>query len=1740
MKSKEGEAVAVARDVSGDVTLSGPGSAAEGHEVADHQLFANTDEAAVDPTGPAMKKQLEQSVVLHKDEEAMSNVDTIRTELQFGQSDTLTIRELNAELQMTADKATQEEMRVLVLQEENHRLMNQIAAVLEDKQQWERLTQQLTDDNHAQRLKLKELTQELHSAKQEREDIEQMYLEVSSNFEQALRSNNELEKERSVALSKIDSERRLKMFEKTTRQEMLQLNQQIQSLIASNDRTTADLAETTAIREKVLEKFGVDLTYENIESLLDVKNKEIQMLIEQQSAMEISHEQAIRETVNVTVAEVERHQLSFETIPLQYDTLVTENNEQNYAVKDLYLKLEHFANEHAILQEMHQRMCKEKDEQIEQLIGQLDAAQTQTQQFDKDFLTIKIKIEGLNEALQIGNPPYTEFNTKLTILDELEAHLDHIEKQLVGSTKSLLIHPQSESKTLQVRIKKCEEEKQQLIVKLEECEAALKARASEFDLLIARGRADSPGDDKCTFLHDKNASVETSDSSTGTLCSFERDLEVMKAQLHSCHAQMTAYKAENIRMIFEMAKTADNASKFKQNYEDLQKTLAMKSLKLDSTLEQLKVLKSANKTLESDVLRIYEEMRCGSEAFAMQSEEFESVTARLSLALTKTEKKSQKLKRDLEDMKTENKVLEERIAELVVVDSNFEGDDEQKMDHEVQKLRSSLVQAKVRYLEQKSQLTALEKKLVQVSRPSGPALTTSSVSLDAERREFEAALIEMIEMEKKLQLAYEAKQGLELTLQERMEAKKDLEGRLLIAEDKIVELEQQLEQKSAFIATIKEQLQKVENEREKLIEDFARTNSKLERSNGRLEEKVIEFETLKTTTAMLKDERSRLFSEIALLKENIFKFEAHKVEIRDSQELENEELVEQLNELADKIAEIESEKQELCARLEQTVQRSEEDIHQLRERLYMLEEEKSGLDEENYQLERTVDQLGSELILLKEQKVGLEVANTLISQQLNLLEQHMENATGDIASLSAEKRKFIELQQSLEARVSAFEAEKIEREHDFDITTARLHEELAQASNNVKALQFQLVQSVAENEKITASLLEYQRNAQDDKLASKNIAMKLEKQVAENHDLKKKVVALKQMAEKALHSLQAKCEELSEAESRVAVLIEDCDVTKLSLSEKQSAYDKLALHCEISMQQIDKLSGELSDWQTRYTEEARVAEEVICALKKNESTLEGSLASVQQDLAKAVEERDAALKDVTAKDLKIEILKSQQSELERATHRLDSESKRLQSKIVFDAKATDDMICRFEKSNLEADQTIRNLSDLYEQAQVSYQAIQDQLVDSETRFSVLKEERDTLRTYLDEKESNHDMLSAQKIDLQKKISFLKTELENVRKTSLTELNAAKETIASLKAAQAEEARFTASVQEELSQAEGCVIVLVEERDAAKKLLSKREFALEVLSSEHGELQLKHQSVTTELETLKRKIAADAKVVEATVNKSKKEVTEATNSLKAVQAELIKAESRVISLAAECETVGKAFDELETKHESLSSVNENLTVQLESLQVSMGNLRRQHLVELEAAQEKIRDMEMVDATKTKTHELARLQLLDENSRVVFLTAELSDKETTAKMLKLQVEELHMRIQSLESELEELQHQREAETEAAEKTICSLKASESQSSEELESIRQEFAELEARLVSTEKEREIVSMTLSEMESQCNAQSTEMLSMQTRIQSLESELEELLHQREAETETAEKTICSLKALESQSSEALEAIRA
>ncbi|KAI9923294.1 hypothetical protein PsorP6_002256 [Peronosclerospora sorghi] len=70
------------------------------------------------------------------------------------------------------------------------------------------------------------------------------------------------------------------------------------------------------------------------------------------------------------------------------------------------------------------------------------------------------------------------------------------------------------------------------------------------------------------------------------------------------------------------------------------------------------------------------------------------------------------------------------------------------------------------------------------------------------------------------------------------------------------------------------------------------------------------------------------------------------------------------------------------------------------------------------------------------------------------------------------------------------------------------------------------------------------------------------------------------------------------------------------------------------------------------------------------------------------------------------------------------------------------------------------------------------------------------------------------------------------------------------------------------------------------------------------------------------------------------------------------------------------------------------------------------------------------------------------------------------------------------------------------------------------REKLTEAEARAVCDDEEHEAAFKDLGEMKSQSEAQSTKVEQLQERIQSLESELQELQIQRESDAVTAEKT--------------------
>jgi len=275
------------------------------------------------------------------------------------------------------------------------------------------------------------------------------------------------------------------------------------------------------------------------------------------------------------------------------------------------------------------------------------------------------------------------------------------------------------------------------------------------------------------------------------------------------------------------------------------------------------------------------------------------------------------------------------------------------------------------------------------------------------------------------------------------------------------------------------------------------------------------------------------------------------------------------------------------------------------------------------------------------------------------------------------------------------------------------------------------------------------------------------------------------------------------------------------------------------------------------------------------------------------------------------------------------------------------------------------------------------------------------------------------------------ESEQLREASSADLAAANDTSTSLESVQAEGAETFASVRQELAEAEVCVMVLCDE---AKKTLSKREPTFEVFSSEHGELQLKSQSVMTELEALKVKSAADAQATEEAAEILKKEATHAADSLEAAQLKLSESEALVASLAAERDALSKTLSDLETERNSLSAQKEELLERIASLEAELKSQQTQHSAELESAQESICAMKASEAEVKESLGSVRQDLADSEARTAALCDEydasktaLSEKEVTLASLVSQTESLQACIQTLESELQEPQAKRDTETE-----------------------------------------------------------------------------------------------------------------
>ncbi|KAF4035601.1 hypothetical protein GN244_ATG12383 [Phytophthora infestans] len=324
-----------------------------------------------------------------------------------------------------------------------------------------------------------------------------------------------------------------------------------------------------------------------------------------------------------------------------------------------------------------------------------------------------------------------------------------------------------------------------------------------------------------------------------------------------------------------------------------------------------------------------------------------------------------------------------------------------------------------------------------------------------------------------------------------------------------------------------------------------------------------------------------------------------------------------------------------------------------------------------------------------------------------------------------------------------------------------------------------------------------------------------------------------------------------------------------------------------------------------------------------------------------------------------------------------------------------------------------------------------------------------------------------------------------------EADAADETIRSRKDVETTVTASMESLKRDLAEAESCVMVLVEEQDAARKDLT---------AALQEDFQEKVAALETELKELHETDSAEQTAAHKTIASVKAAEAEEAETLTYLCQELAEAEGFVMALVDECckeggeqerssaggsalgacfrtaeyDTVTKALSELKIKHGAMRTQNDELGERIESLAAQKNHLVTQHSSELESAEETIRALKTSDAEVKECLTSVRQELAETEIRVEDFTGELSDKGVEIGKLTSEADGLHERIPALEGELQTLQSQRKAKCETAEETIASLKESEAETMEMLESIRAKWSETETHKISTEEKTETAKLT------------------------------------------------------------------
>ncbi|XP_039672110.1 protein lava lamp [Perca fluviatilis] len=597
----------------------------------------------------------------------------------------------------------------------------------------------------------------------------------------------------------------------------------------------------------------------------------------------------------------------------------------------------------------------------------------------------------------------------------------------------------------------------------------------------------------------------------------------------------------------------------------------------------------------------------------------------------------------------------------------------------------------------------------------------------------------------------------------------------------------------------------------------------------------------------------------------------------------------------------------------------------------------------------------------------------------------------------------------------------------------RLQQQLREKDANLKQLQQQLEEQITENNRLQNEKNQLEDYVQDlqnrlSNVEDKTIYAKLREQLKAKVEERIRDQAEIKALQNKLNQTEAQC---TGFEHKLKDLQTNLDAKMKELQSKSESVSSLALQVSTLTLQLEELKRQLQNTksETKINELQKLIDEKNNELARKTEELKASSAQPQRILQIiAIQTQIEKLSYVAANDTDYERIRALHDNLNNLVDGIQDENNE-NTKLMFKILAHQDEIARLEKQ--EKRQT---------------QAALDRIKDLENELEDIRNQIEEKTLLLDSSDTRIGNLTAQIMELHKKIKPLEDEILNVRDTSTENARVLQKRL-ELITRQLQDSELR--LQEADAKNFNLIMEIADLRTQLKKAQKKTSKPAE--NSNELEQQLEtQQRVNKRLESANKALQNKLNQTEAQCTGFEHKLKDLQTNLDAKMKELQSKSESVSSLALQVSTLTLQLEELkrqlqntksETKINELQKLidekNNELARKTEELKAS--SAQPQRILQIIAIQTQIEKLSYVAANDTDYEKIRALHdhlnnLVDgiqdennENTKLMFkILAHQDEIARLEKQEKRQTQAALDRIKDLENELKDIRNQIEEKT------------------------------------------------------------------------------------------------------------------